>query len=344
MQAMPRPRPLYLHRYRTRHKKIIWYVRKPAGKRIRIRGEFGTQEFWEAYRCAIAGLPLPGSRRARTGSLAWLWDRYHETTAWAALAAATRRQRENIMAHVLAESGHVEFGLINKASIAAARDKRAVTPAQARNFLDCMRGLFGWAEEAGHTALNPTAGVKNPPKPKGDGFPMWTTEEIAKYQEFWPIGTKERVWLDVLRYTGLRRGDAVCLGRQHIRDGVITIKTEKSSGAVTATILISPELDRTLKAGPCADLAFICGGHGHPLTKESFGNLFRHACRAAGIRKSAHGLRKALATEAVENDVTHSELKGMFAWVNDAMPSHYTKDADRARLAKRGFAKLRNAK
>jgi hypothetical protein len=38
---------------------------------------------------------------------------------------------------------------------------------------------------------------------------MWTEEEMAAYERCWPIGTRQRVWLDVLAYTGLRRGDAV---------------------------------------------------------------------------------------------------------------------------------------
>jgi integrase len=43
---------------------------------------------------------------------------------------------------------------------------------------------------------------------------------VTAYEKRWPIGTRQRVWLDVLLYTGLRRGDAVRLGRQHIREGV----------------------------------------------------------------------------------------------------------------------------
>jgi integrase len=83
----------------------------------------------------------------------------------------------------------------------------------------------------------------------------------------WPIGTKGRVWLDVLLYTGLRRGDAVRLGRQHVRDGVATLRTEKSRNTVTVTIPILPVLAATLAAGLCADLAFICGTNGKPLPK-----------------------------------------------------------------------------
>jgi integrase len=82
-----------------------------------------------------------------------------------------------------------------------------------------MRGLFRWALEAGMVKVDLTAGVKNPQRPKGDGFRPWTEDDVAAYEKCWPIGTRQRVWLDVMLYTGLRRGDAVRLGRQHIRDG-----------------------------------------------------------------------------------------------------------------------------
>jgi len=65
------------------------------------------------------------------------------------------------------------------------------------------------------------------------------------------------------------------LGRQHVRDDIATIKTEKSGFAIEVTLPILPVLESTLKVGPCGDLTFIVGESGHPLTKESFGNLFR---------------------------------------------------------------------
>src|SRR5580700_4699782 len=133
---------------------------------------------------------------------------------------------------------------------------------------------------------DPTLHVENPPRPKGAGFIPWTEEHVTAYERRWPIGTRERVWLHVLLYTGLRRGDAVRFGRQHVRDGVGTIKTEKSGYTVEVTLPILPVLAETLAAGPCGDLAFICGARGEPLIKESFGNEFSAACRKAGIHKS----------------------------------------------------------
>jgi hypothetical protein len=73
------------------------------------------------------------------------------------------------------------------------------------------------------------------------------------------VGIRQRVWLDILHHTGLRRGNAVVIGRQHVRNGIAALQTKKSGETVTVTVPILPILARTLAAGPCGDLAFICG-------------------------------------------------------------------------------------
>ena len=221
----------------------------------------------------------------------------------------------------------------------AGRDSRSATPVTSRHFLDTMRGLFGWAVEAQHIKTNPTLGVKYPKLPKTGGFVPWTDDDIAAYERHWPIGTRQRVWLDVLAYTGLRRGDVVQLGRQHVRDGVAYIKTEKTDTPVALPIL--PLLAQTLAAGPCGDLTFIVGANGGPLTKESFGKEFRKACRAAGLRnRSAHGLRKAAATRAAISGATLAQLNAIFGWTGAKMALHYIETADRTRLAGDAMSKL----
>jgi integrase len=195
-----------------------------------------------------------------------------------------------------------------------------------------MRGLFRWAVKAKLLKADPTASVDNPAAPKSEGYATWSDEDITAYEKRWPIGTRQRVWLDVQIYTGLRRGDAVRFGRQHIRNSVGTLKTEKTDTVVTLPIL--PVLSKTLDAGPCGDLTFIAGENGHPLTKESFGNLFRDACRAAGLQhRSAHGLRKAAATRAAQNGATVPQLKAIFGWKGAKMATFYTEAADRRLLS-----------
>jgi integrase len=336
---MPRPRPPHLHRQVTRHGKSVWYVRVGKGPRTRIRAEYGTPEFDAEYQAALTGAPRP-KKGPQSGTLAWLIARYRETTSWTKLKPATQRQRENIFLQVIKTGGGQPYAAVTRVGIEQAREKRGATPHQSRNFLDAMRGLFRWALGAGFVKVDPTAGVKNPKRPKGDGFRPWTQEDVAAYQRRWPVGTRQRVWLDVLRYTGLRRGDAVRLGPQHVRDGIATITTEKSNFTVEVTLAILPVLAATLAAGPCGEHTFICGESGGSLTKESFGNLFKDACKAAGVLGSAHGLRKIAATTAANNRATVAELNAVFGWRGSAMASLYTEKADRRKLALEAIGKL----
>jgi integrase len=252
--------------------------------------------------------------------------------------------RENIMRHVLEDAGTKPYALITSSHILAGRERRAKTPAQARNFLDVMRRLFEWAADAGHIKVNPTIGVASPSRKKGPGFKPWTEVDVEAYYRRWPLGTHERVWLDVLLYSGLRRGDVVRYGKQHIRNGIGKIRLEKSGEQMEVTLPILPVLAHTLAMGPCGDLTFIVSKQGRPYTKESFGNAFKDACMAAGIRdKSAHGVRKIAATTAANNGATVSQLKALFGWESDTMPALYTRAADRERLARESAHKLANA-
>jgi integrase len=144
---------------------------------------------------------------------------------------------------------------------------------------------------------------------------------------------------DIFRFTGFRRGDAARLGRPHVAKGVITISTQK--GAARVTIPMLPELARTLDAGPTGDLTYIATASGKPMPKESVGNLFADACRAAGLKKSAHGLRKYAAALLANRGATVAQLEAVFGWEGGRMAALYTKSADRERLAASAITKLR---
>jgi integrase len=339
---MPRKLPLFVSRERSRHGKVAFYFRRGKGPRTRLP-DIGASDFDAKYLAALNAAEPQKPRVTGVNSLEWLIKRYRETTAYLGLSYATRRQRDNIFKGVVASAGTSAYKSITRKTMMDGRERRASTPAQARNFLDAMRGLFRWALASELVSVDPTAGVDNPRRPKGgDGFPPWTDDDIAAYEARWPAGTKERVWMHVLLYTGLRRGDAVVFGRQHVKDGVATIRTEKSQYQTEASFDIREELAETLSAGPTGDLAFIVGETGKPLIKESFGNFFRIACNAAGVTKSAHGLRKTAAEKAAEAGLSVAELDAMFGWEGGAMAAYYTKRANRKKLARSGSEKIRN--
>jgi integrase len=339
---MPKPRPPHLHRQETRHGQVCWYVRRGHGLRIRIKADYGSEAFWAEYRAAVEGAqPTPEAAKAHT--LAWALDRYRNGSAWAGLSTATRRQRENIYFAVIKTAGTVLMRDITADTIRAGRERRADKPHAANNFLKAMRGFFGWAVETGLVRVDPTKGVKLlVGKNDAEGFHTWSQEELDRFEARWALGTRERLAFDLMLYTGLRRGDAVRVGRQHMRDGMIILRTEKhrrGKPAEQVAIPILEPLAHSIEASKTGDLTYLVTEAGQPWVKESFGNWFRQACRAAGCPGSAHGLRKAGATRAAERGASERQLMAIFGWSTGKMAQHYTRTADRMRLA-RGAAEL----
>lgn len=331
---MPRIKYPYLQREKTRHGVWVWYVRiDRAAPRIRIRGDYDGEQFKAEYLAAIAAAPaMVKPAAAHKGSMQWLVDRWRESSDWHMTAKSTQRQRENILVHVLEKSAGFPFAKVSDSDILAGRERRMKTPFAANNYLKTMRALFGWAKEAKLVNINPAAEVAFLSRKTG-GHEPWTAEDVARYAARWPLGTRQRIAMEVLLWTGLRRGDAVRLGRQHIGgDGVARLKAEKTATALY--IAIPAPLREAIDAGPVGDLTFITGAGGLPLAKESFGNYFAGWSRAAGIMKSAHGLRKMAATAMADAGATEMQLQAAFGWVTNHQSSVYTRTASRERLAK----------
>jgi hypothetical protein len=58
----------------------------------------------------------------------------------------------------------------------------------------------------------------------------------------------------VLLYTGLPCGDACRLGKSHVKEGIARIATEKGKFEIWVAIVLPPELQATLAAGPAKSL------------------------------------------------------------------------------------------
>jgi site-specific recombinase XerC len=302
MNAMPRKLPPNVIRERTRHGKVVFYFRRHHGKRIRLP-DIGDPQFESAYLAAMQGHTAPVARKAGVHSIEWLIGHYRLSAAYLRLSRATRRQRDNIFANAIKAIGSEPYRAMTRKDVAAIRDRRATTPAQARNVLDALRGLYAWALEGQLVDIDPTVGVTNPPRKTGAGFPAWTEAEAVRFEAAWPLGTRQRVWYAVLRYTGVRRGDAVTIGWQHVRDGLVTIYTEKSGGRIEVNIPIRHELAEALSAG----------------------------------------LRKLAATVGAESGLSVAELEALFGWTGGTMASLYTRTANRKRLAVQASEKIVNA-
>jgi integrase len=179
------------------------------------------------------------------------------------------------------------------------------------------------------------------------GFPVWTDDEIKRFRDRWPLGTRERLAFEIMATTGLRRGDAARLGRQHMSevDGVtvLRLRTEKGDRQVVREVM--PELKAAIDAYPLSGLAFVARGDGAALSKRGFGDWFRDACRAAGVKKSPHGLRKHDATALAHSGASEAELEGAMGWApGSGMARIYTHERDDELLAARAVSKFKAAR
>jgi len=330
MRDMPRPRKPYVQREINRHGKTVWYFRRGKEKRIRLPGPYGSPEFNEAYEAALSGNVREKKTSAPQSSLQWLVNQYLESGRFTNLAPETQEVRRRILRNVCKTGGQLNFRQITKEDIQRGRVRREGTPYAAQTYVKIMRALFQYAVDNAWIDRNPAAEVSTAAPPT-DGFHTWTVEEVRQYQAHYPLGTQERLAMDLLLYTGLRRGDVVKIGKQHIKDGRILYRTQKNGIEIDIPVL--PPLAESIRLTETGDLALLCTSRKSPWAKESFGAWFAEKCVEAGVPGRAHGLRKAGATFAAENGATEYQLAAMFGWKSPRMAEVYTKKARRRHLA-----------
>lgn len=342
MEDMPHRRYPHVQREQRPSGKVDWYFRRVrGGPRTRLPDEYGSPEFIAAYQAALAG---KAERKVRNekGTLEWLVEQYKRSGAWARLAPSTQKVRDRLLQNICATAGAAPIVQITQADIKAGAEKRAAKPEAANAFVKAMRAVLEHGVDTGLIAENPAKAVPLIASSPG-GVHTWSIDEVALYERQHPVGTTARLAMDIMLYTGMRLGDLAVVGHQHIREGMLTFRPEKTleKTAVTVTIRVLPPLAESIAATITGVLHLIVSQRGTPYVTEALGNRVKKWCREAGIPHcSAHGLRKASATRAAEAGATTHELMAMFGWTTTKEAERYTRAADRRRMGLSGSDKL----
>lgn len=69
--------------------------------------------------------------------------------------------------------------------------------------------------------------------------------------------------------------------------------------------------------------------HGKTRSEKALGTMIRETARSAGVKKSAHGLRKSLASTLAEGGATAHQIAAWTGHESLKEVDHYTKSADR---------------
>jgi integrase len=293
---------------------------------------------------ANVGPPSRSGTTPAPGTWRWLCTKYFaECSDYLRLDERTKRVRRGIIEATFDESiapGSARFfrdiplTRMTEDAVEVLRDRKVQTPEAANARVKAMRQVFKFAVRKKLTPRNPAREVEYF-KSGSTGFHTWTPEEVQQFEARHPIGTKARLALALMLFTGQRRSDVIRYGRQHAKGGRITFTQYKGRNRKPKrlTLPILPTLQKIIDATPCGDLTFLVNDWGRPFTDAGFGNWFRDRCVEAGVPGRAHGLRKAGATIAANNGATSRQLMAIFGWDTLKEAERYTRGADQLRLA-----------
>lgn len=327
----------YLTEELDRHGNVRIYVRR-RGQRIRIREEPGTQEFMDAYKLAVSGeetAPRKPAKRISGSFSALLTEYYMSAEFLGELGKRTQYVRRGLLDSIAETEGEKPYRLMLARHVERIRDHKRAVPESANGRVKALRHFGEWAKKENHHSHNPAKAVEYI-RTGSDGHHTWTVEEIEQYEARWPIGTKQRLAMAVLLFTGARRSDAVRLGPQMERGETLHFtETKGRTGKPPKRreLPILPELRAVLNGTKFGHLAYLVTAFNKPFTTNGFGNWFREACNAAGLPHcSAHGLRKAGATIAANQGATEHQLMAIYEWESPKQAALYTRKANRKRL------------
>lgn len=175
-------------------------------------------------------------------------------------------------------------------------------------------------------------------KHKVKGFHEWTEEEIGQYRAHWPLGTKARLAMELILWTGKRRSDAHRAAPP--KNGRMAF-TAKKTGK-DQDLPVAPQLQAAIDAMPSVGITtLLVTDYGKPFSVGGFGNKVREWCDEAGLPQcSAHGLRKALARRAADRGVQQQGLKALGQWSGDREVAIYVAGANRKALAENALSEV----
>jgi len=332
--------PKYVSEFADRHGKIRVRFRRKGQADYYFKSVAWTPEFMQEYQACLdreaAPAIQPGINRAKPGSFNALIAAYYGSPEFTGLRPSTQTTYRGIIERFRAQHGDKRVAAIERKHIKAIIGGMSDRPAAANNLLDRLKALMGLAVDIGMRKDDPTVRLRGYPT-KGDGFHTWTEEEIAQFEGRHEIGTKARLALALMLFTGQRRSDAVVMGRQHIEGDTIKVSQQKTSAKLR--IPLHPELRQIIEATPIENMTFLTTAYGKPFTPAGFGNWFRDRCDEAGLKHcSAHGLRKAAARRLADAGCSNQQIKSITGHKTDREVSRYTAAADQRRLATEAMA------
>jgi len=344
------------HIHRTVKRGREYYAYHPfrgtwrAGERIPISGAPQNADgslnadWWASYH------RLAGPTVMQRGTFSSLIHEYQRSPEWASMAATTRSDWSRYLAYVVKAWGHTGVAGLKPKHVMELRDAYAdlmpvapgvltkppsayaARPAAANNLLRALSAMIGWSIPRGWRDDNPCDHV--PKLRGGEGYSFWSWEEIALFRS---VAAPRFVLAQSLAlYTGQRLGDLLSMLWSQCRDGVISVRQEKTGKAVW--IPMHRDLVTTLSDVQRTSVTVLTNTSGTPWTKDGFQSSWHKQMANRRLqplldrRLVFHGLRKSSVVFLLEAGCTDAEVAAITGQSRE-MVEHYAAQVSQRRLA-----------
>lgn len=299
-----------------------------------------SAEFLDAYAKAKAAIPA-AVRGPAKGSLAALCDATMTSPAYRLKAHSTRLIMDRHIGAIRAKTLTALAADLRSRHISA--DLAALTPAVAQHRLKAWRLICKQGMAVGAMHEDPSLSITKPRLPPSEGHAPWTEAEVLAFRARWPIGTAARAMFEVLHWTGCRISDAVKIGPGMIdRAGVLTYRQQKTGQPAyvpwtcalpdyAAMMLPDRDMMHAALTATAGHMTFLPTKAGAPRSAKAISGDISSAARAAGVTKTAHGLRKARAVALAEAGGSSHQIGAWTGHESLTEISHYTAAANRRR-------------
>ena len=346
--ARARYLPKYVSSFTSKTKATRLRFRRKGFPAHYFKHALGTEEFRAEYRQCMTAVKPEAKSAYAPGTIGDLFARYVATPSRLGPSETTRAKVLRILERFVADHGDktvlgIQFEHVD--AILAKRVEKVQVGTRMEGGVEAARKLrkelirmFDFAIKTRMRPDNPVKSsdkIRVPAGEKSPGYYAWKEADIAKYRARHALGTKQRLAMEILLWSGQRRGDAHLFGDNHIIDGRIEVKQKK--GGKELGLLIVPQLRAAIEAMPQRapeSIAFLLTDWGKPYSSAGFGNWFRECCDDAGLPQcTAHGLRKAVMRRGAELELGNQSLKSMSGHTEDSEVALYTASASQRRLA-----------
>lgn len=350
----------YIEKNKSRHGSVRYYLRIDGKRLCRLPDNIDSEEFSSAYwKAREEAKPLlekaveakPLSSIVRPNSFRWLCMEYMRSNAFISLDETTRTRRRKIMEGIWEERlsdtddrlvADIPLPRVTLAHIEILRDRKRDAPFAADERLKVLRQVFDTKKD-GKAIVPNIARLVQPFNAHSDGHATATPEDIEKFIAHHGTSSKAVLYVAIQMYTGLRVSDLAVLGPQHRRKDAFKLRLFKNRNRtpVDIDIAIHPILEAVLASHKIENLTYLVTEFGKPFSVKGLGNRISDWWRQAGMgHLTSHSVRKGLATDVAHNEATDSMLEAMFGWKDGKTSKIYTRNAERARLARQTVERI----